>query len=64
VRLTDFWERMDSALGAGYARSWASDFHLGSLGGLTVDEAIAQGIDTLIVWRAVHEVLRLEEKYR
>lgn len=64
MRLTDFWERMERALGAGYARSWAADFHVAGLGGRTVDEALAAGTDTLDVWRAVHETLELPAKYR
>ena len=64
MRLTDFWERMEQALGAGYARSWAADFHVPSLGGRTVDQALAQGEDTQTVWRAVHQTLDLHPKYR
>ena len=64
MRLSDFWERMDVALGAGYARSWASDFRVDLLNGLTVDEALAQGIDTQIIWRAVHDVLQLPANQR
>lgn len=64
MRLTDFWERMENALGAGYARSWAADFHVPDLGGRTVDQALEQGEDTQIVWRAVHKTLELHPKYR
>lgn len=64
MRLTDFWDRMEHALGAGYARSWAADFHLDQLGGLTVDQALASGQDTLVVWRAVHAVLELPHNQR
>ncbi len=64
MRLTDFWERMEQALGAGYARSWATDFHIPDLAGRTVDQALAEGEDTLVVWRAVHKILGLEAKYR
>lgn len=52
VRLTDFWERMDAVLGPAYARSWAHDVVLAGLG-CTVDEAIATGVDTKEIWRAV-----------
>ncbi len=52
VRLTDFWERMELVLGPAYARSWAHDVVLSGLGH-TVDDAIAAGIDTKDVWRAV-----------
>jgi len=64
VRLTDFWERMAQALGSGYARSWASDFKLSALDGRTVDEALHDGEDALVVWRAVHQTLELDHKYR
>ena len=64
MRLTDFWDRMTQALGAGYARSWASDYKLSSLDGRTVEEALAQGEDAQVVWRAVHQSLELEPKYR
>ena len=64
MRLTDFWARMDAALGAGYARSWAHDHVLAGLGGRTVDEAIAAGEDTLVVWRAVHAELALHPSDR
>ena len=59
MRLTDFWERMDQALGSGYSRSWASDFHIGDLDGRTVDQALIDGEDTQVIWRAVHKVLNL-----
>lgn len=52
VRLTDFWERMETVFGPAYARSWAHDVVLPVLG-LTVDEAIDSGIDTKDIWRAV-----------
>ena len=59
MRLTDFWERLELALGAGYARSWASDFVIADLGGRTVMQSIDEGIDTVDIWRAVHAELRL-----
>lgn len=43
VRLTEFWERMEEALGAGYYRSWAQDHVLPELGGRTVNQALSQG---------------------
>lgn len=64
MRLTDFWDRMTHALGAGYARSWASDFKISALNGRTVDEALADGEDAQVVWRAVHQSLDLEAKFR
>ena len=61
MRLTDFWARMDDALGPAYARSWASMFVIGELGGRTVDEALAAGVFPKEVWAAVWRVLELPQ---
>lgn len=53
VRLTEFWRRMDARFGAAYARSYAADQVLSTLGGRTVDRALADGEDVKLVWRAV-----------
>lgn len=53
VRLTDFWKRLEQAFGSAYARSIAADQAFADLGGHTIDEAIAQGVDTITIWRAV-----------
>jgi hypothetical protein len=54
MRLTDFWDRMEAVFGSAYAHSWASDVVLQSLG-VTVNGALAAGVDTKTVWRAVCE---------
>ena len=64
MRLTDFWQRMDQALGAGYAESWANDFVIESLGGRTVRQALASGMDPKVIWRAVHAELGLPPSTR
>jgi len=53
VRLTDFWSRLEEAFGTAYARSFARDHAFTQLGGRTIDEALAQGVETVTVWRAV-----------
>ena len=53
MRLTDFWTRLEEAFGAAYARSIAADHSFADLGGRTIDQAIADGIDTATIWRAV-----------
>jgi Protein of unknown function (DUF3046) len=53
VRLTDFWERLEQAFGHTYARSIAADQSFAELGDRTIDQAIAQGIETATIWRAV-----------
>lgn len=61
---TEFWARMSDALGATYARSWAADHVLATLGGRSVDEALASGMDAKVVWRAVHGELDLPDVKR
>jgi len=53
VRLTDFWDRLEQTFGPAYARSVAADQVLTQLGGRTINEALAQGEDAAVVWRAV-----------
>lgn len=52
VRLTEFWRRMEARFGSAYAASLAADYRLPLLG-TTVDAALAAGVDTKDVWRAV-----------
>jgi len=61
VKHTEFWNRMDDALGASYARTWASMFVIADLGGRTVDEALAAGAPPKEVWAAVWRVLELPQ---
>ena len=53
VRLTDFWDRMRNSFGATYADSLARDHVLAALSGRTVEQALADGEDAKVVWRAV-----------
>ena len=53
VRLSEFWVRMGDHFGPAYARSVAHDHVMQSLGGRTVDEALAAGEPAKQVWRAV-----------
>ncbi len=53
MRLTDFWQRMDTSFGPVYSRSIAADQVLPQLDGRTVDEALAAGEDAKSVWRAI-----------
>jgi len=64
VRLTEFWERMEDALGAAYARSWARQQVLPGLGERTVLEALDAGWDAKRVWREVHKALELPANLR
>ncbi len=53
MRLTDFWARLDRVFGPGYAASVAADQVLPQLGGRTIQQALAAGEETSVVWRAV-----------
>ena len=53
MRLTDFWGRLEQAFGPAYARSLAADQSFAALGGRTINESIAQGVETVTIWRAV-----------
>lgn len=64
MRLTEFWSRMEDALGADYHRHWAATTVMGQLGGRTVEEALAAGEDPKQVWRVVWAVLDLPPSQR
>jgi hypothetical protein len=64
VRLTNFWERMHAQFGEAYAGSVAKDHVLASLGSRTVEQALADGEDVKMVWRAVCEDFRVPERLR
>lgn len=64
MRHTEFWDRMEAALGPAYARSWSERFVIADLGGRTADEALADGYEPKEVWRAVHAVLDLPARER
>ena len=64
VRLTDFWGRMRQHFGPSYAASFAHDFVMSELGGRTIDQALAQGVDVQEIWRAVCRTVDVAPKLR
>jgi hypothetical protein len=64
VRHTEFWARMDAAMGPASSRSWAELFVIPELGSRTVDDALADGVPPKQVWAAVWRVLELPESMR
>jgi hypothetical protein len=64
VRHTEFWARMEAALGPAYARTWAEQHVLGELGERTVVQALAAGESPKVVWRAVWAALGLPARER
>jgi hypothetical protein len=59
VRHTEFWARLEKALGPSYAHVWAEQFVIGPLGNRTVQQAFAAGETPKLVWQAVWETLEL-----
>jgi hypothetical protein len=64
VRLTEFWTRMRAQFGDVYADSVAKDHVLAGLGSRTVNQALAEGEDAKVVWRAVCEAFRVPDRLR
>lgn len=64
MRHTEFWDRMEQALGPSYARSWAQQHVMGALGERTAAEALEAGWSPKEVWRAVWEALDLPPSQR
>jgi hypothetical protein len=64
VRHTEFWVRLDQALGPAYSRTWARQHVLGALGERTVVEALDAGEPPKQVWRAVWAELELPARDR
>ena len=59
MRHTEFWARMEKALGSSYARVWSHEQVLADLGGRTVEQALDAGESPKTVWRAVWRTLGL-----
>lgn len=64
MRHTEFWQRMNAALGPAYARTWSEQHVLAELEGRTVDEALEAGEAPKRVWRAVWADLELPAQER
>lgn len=64
MRHTEFWSRLDDALGSAYSRSWADMFVIGDLGGRTANEALNAGVPPKEVWAAVWRALELPQNKR
>jgi Protein of unknown function (DUF3046) len=64
VRLTVFWQKMQGQFGDVYAQSVAQDFVLAGLGGRTVNQAIADGEQPKVIWRAVCDAFQVPERQR
>ena len=63
VRHTEFWARLEHALGTGYYRVWAEQVVISDLG-RTAQEALDAGVPPKQVWAAVWQSLDLPERDR
>jgi hypothetical protein len=64
VKETELWQRLEAALGTGYYRVWAAEFSLAELGNRTVVQALADGVPSKTIWRAVWAALELPPRDR
>ena len=55
---------MKAQFGEEYAQSVAKDFVFANLGGRTVERALADGIETKVIWRAVCDAFELPDTVR
>lgn len=64
MRHTEFWARLDEALGPAYSRSWAELTVVRDLDGRTTQEALDAGMAPKQVWAAVRRQLELPDSER
>lgn len=64
MKHTEFWSRLDDALGPAYARSWADMYVMADLGGRTASQALEAGVPPKQVWAAVWRALGLPASER
>jgi len=64
VREAELWRRLETTLGKVYAQAWAGQVVLSEIGGRTVIEALAAGVDRKQIWRAAWSKLELPVRDR
>lgn len=64
MRHTEFWDRLDHAMGRASSRTWAELFVIGELDSRTAVEALAAGVAPKQVWAAVWRALELPDNQR
>ena len=55
---------MRAQFGEVYAQSVAKDYVFASLGDRTVEQALADGVDVKVIWRAVSDEFDVPERLR
>jgi hypothetical protein len=64
VRHSEFWESMDHAFGAAYAKSLAADLVMGALGSRSAAEALDAGLPPRQVWDALCDAMEVSDSVR
>lgn len=64
MRHTEFWSRLEVALGPAYYRVWAEQFVMADLDRRTAKEALDAGVPPKQVWAAVWRALELPASER
>lgn len=64
MKETELWQRLEAVLGSGYYRVWAEEFNLAELGNRSVVQALAHGMPSKTIWRAVWAALELPARDR
>ncbi len=64
MREAELRSRLDQHLGHAFALMWAQTHVLGSLDQRTVDQALAAGVPSKLVWRAAWAELELPDLHR
>lgn len=64
MRHTEFWSRLEHALGTGYYRVWATQVVMADLDRRTAQEALDAGVPPKQVWAAVWRTLDLPDTER
>ncbi len=64
MRHTEFWARLEHALGGAYAHHWADQFVMADLGSRTAGQALRDGVPPKQVWAAVWRALELPPSER
>jgi hypothetical protein len=53
LRISDLRERLALSFGADWAPSFSQDIAIAAIGSMTVDEALAAGLEADEIWKAV-----------
>lgn len=53
MRITELRRRLNEHFGVDWASSYSKDIVLAELGGQTIDQALAMGMEPADIWRAV-----------